>query len=236
MLSILTYNIRYGEKLHDIIQWLIQRNTAFDIICFQEFPIAKIDTFLSSIEVTNYDYRFSNGFKKRNKQYGQLTLFKRKDIKILDDTVLSLGSSVLERSKTKGERSSLLTRFSYKDKQFLLANTHLVCFALNKKRLVQLEKIIKHFASVADSKLPILVVGDFNYSSLIRQKKLLDYMEGHGFINAYKTHTFKLLFLKYQLDYVFYKNCEINNVDVLKLNFSDHFPAEFQLDLHISAN
>ncbi|HSW88702.1 MAG TPA: endonuclease/exonuclease/phosphatase family protein [Candidatus Saccharimonadales bacterium] len=229
MLSILTYNIRYGEKLADIMQWLIQRDRAFDIICFQEFPIAEIDTFLGSIKTTTYDYKFSNGFKKKDKQYGQLTLFKRKDIQLLDDTVLSLGSSILERSKTKGERSSLITRFAYKNKQFLLANTHLVCFALNKKRLVQLEKIIKHFTTVADKDLPILVVGDFNYSSLIRQKKLLDYMEGHGFVNAYKTHTFKLLFLKYQLDYVFYKNCEVHDVDVLKLHFSDHFPAEFQL-------
>lgn len=230
-MSILTYNIRYGEKLHDIVRWLKARDTSFDIICFQEFPLAEIDAFLAEIELPAVDYRFSNGFKKRNKQYGQLTLFQKKHIRLLGETVLSLGPSLLERSKRRGERSSLVTRFSYKDKEFLLANTHLVCFSLNNKRLTQLERIVDHFNESVDKNVPILVLGDFNYSSLIRQKKLLSFMEGHGFVNAYKTHTFKVLFLRYQLDYVFYKNCEIKNVDVLKLHFSDHFPAEFKLVL-----
>lgn len=230
-MSILTYNIRYGDKLNEIIRWVKARDAFFDIICFQEFPIAEIKTFLSVIEATSFDYRFSNGFKKKNKQYGQLTLFQRNKITLLDETVLSLGPSVIERSKKRGERSSLVTRFIYEKKEFLLANTHLVCFALNSKRLLQLEKIIAHFKQTADKNLPILLVGDFNYNSIIGQKRLLNYMEGHGFINAYKTHTFKVLFLKYQLDYVFYKNCQIQDVDVLKLNFSDHFPAEFTLVL-----
>lgn len=231
MLSILTYNIRYGRKLHEITEWLSQREAFFDIICFQEFPIDQIDLFLNSVNKESLDYRFSHGFKKKEKIYGQLTLFNKKKITLLEDVVLSLGPSVLERSKIKGERSSLITRFVYQKKEFIIANTHLVCFALNNKRIFQLEKIITHFTQNIAKNVPVLVVGDFNYSSLIRQKKLLNFMEQHGFTNAYTTSTYKLLFLKYQLDYVFYKNCEIKDVEVLNLRFSDHFPAEFALSL-----
>ena len=56
-------------------------------------------------------------------------------------------------------------------------------------------------------------------------------MKSHKFANAYKTHTHKLFFLGQQLDYVFYKNLTLKNIEVKDVKFSDHFPisAEFNL-------
>lgn len=230
MLSVIIYNIRYGRKLQQISEWITESKKEFDIICFQEFPLVELDAFLKVIKKT-YDYRFSQAFILKGKQYGQLTLFNKRKLQILDSQAITLGPSILEQTKKRGERSSLITRFKYKEKEFLLANTHLICRALNKYRLVQLEKIIAYLKESSDHSLPVLLVGDLNYSSLIRQKKLLHFMENHGFTNAYKTNTFKVLFLRYQLDYVFYKNCKIADITISHLRYSDHFPIEFSLDL-----
>jgi endonuclease/exonuclease/phosphatase family metal-dependent hydrolase len=196
----------------------------------QEFPLAELEAFLHVIKKT-YDYRFSQAFILKEKQYGQLTLFNKKKLQLLDGKTITLGPSIWERTKKRGERSSLITRFKYGEKEFLLANTHLICRALNNYRLIQLEKIIAYLKKTSDASLPVLLVGDLNYSSLVRQKKLLQFMERHDFINAYKTNTFKVLFFRYQLDYVFYKNCNITDISVSPLQYSDHFPIEFNLSL-----
>src|SRR5438046_1665928 len=130
MLSVIVYNIRYGRKLQQIAEWITISNKKFDIICFQEFPLAELDSFLKVIK-KRYDYRFSQAFILKEKKYGQLTLFNKNKIQLLDGKAIALGPSILERTKKRGERSSLLTRFKYNDKEFILANTHLICRALN---------------------------------------------------------------------------------------------------------
>src|SRR5258708_3575733 len=189
MLSVIVYNIHYGEKIEKLKEWFIGKKSEFDIICFQEFPLAYIDTFLSDIKGDVFGYRYSHGFTKKGNKYGQVTLWNTKKIQILDDTVLTLGSSILERSGRRGERSALITQFRYNKKKFFMVNAHLVCFALNQKRILQLEKIITHLKKVSTEEAPLIIVEDLNYSSLIRQQRLLDFMDQYGFSNAYKTRS-----------------------------------------------
>lgn len=231
MLSVIGYNIHYGGNIDKLKDWFAARRNVFDIICLQEFPLEEISVFLNQIKAFTFDYSFSPSFLKKKKQYGQLTVFNTKKLQLTGNTILSLGPSLLERSKKRGERSALITHFNYKNKHIVVVNTHLVCFALNKRRITQLKRILAYFHTLSQKDAPILLLGDLNYSSLIRQKILLTFMEKHNFINAYKTATFKKLFLRYQLDYLFYKNCKVSDVRVAKLKYSDHYPIEFMLEI-----
>jgi endonuclease/exonuclease/phosphatase family metal-dependent hydrolase len=152
----------------------------------------------------------------------------------MDEKIVKLGTNLLEtRFRRKGQRTSLLTVFKYNNKKLVLANSHLVCFALNSKRINQISKIIKGVKAIGDhSAFATLILGDFNYTSRIRQKKLMEFMEKNELNNAYKTHTHKLFFIKQQLDYVFYNGCRVKNVKIGKrIKYSDHSPVWFDIDL-----
>jgi endonuclease/exonuclease/phosphatase family metal-dependent hydrolase len=237
-LSVVAYNIHYGKKLELIRDWLLAKRR-FDIICLQEFPIKKHSEFLELFASQGYKYCFAPSFIRRKTQYGELTLFDTKKIKLIHCQSVELGSSLLEDRfienrfrKTKGQKSSLLTLFKYKNKKLVLANSHLLAFALNSRRLNQLNKIMSNVDKIGDhTKYSTVILGDFNYTSIIRQKKLIDFMTQHEFKNAYKTHTHKLFFLGQQLDYVFHNNCSIKKVKVDRIKYSDHYPVQFKIEL-----
>ena len=233
MLSILSYNIRYGKRLLQISNWLGTHSVEFDIVCLQEFPLAEIDVFLEILKQLPFEYRYSHSFSKKGKQYGQLTLFNTRKIKLIHDTVINLGTSLIEKnmSKERGERSALVTTFVYKKKQFTVVNMHLVCFALNKQRLIQLQKVLENTKALPKPQVSTVMLGDFNYSSIVRQKTLFEFMENHNFLNAYKLRTNRVLFVHQQLDYVFYKNCRITDVFMPRVTYSDHYPILFTLVL-----
>ncbi|MBA3724289.1 MAG: hypothetical protein H0W89_05380, partial [Candidatus Levybacteria bacterium] len=66
---------------------------------------------------------------------------------------------------------------------------------------------------------------------LLNRDKLFNLIRSNGFTNAYREHTHKLISIKYhQLDYIFFKDCSIQNVQVLKQPFSDHLPILFDVD------
>src|SRR5579871_3824756 len=109
MLSVLTYNIRFGKRLDEIMDWVASHKESFDIICFQEFPLAKLDIFLKLI-ANHYDYQFSQNFIRKKKTFGELTVFNTEKLQLIDSKTVTLGPSRLERSKVRGERSSLLTK------------------------------------------------------------------------------------------------------------------------------
>lgn len=237
-LSILAYNIHYGKKIELIQKWLLKKKR-FDIICLQEFPLKSGSKFLKLFEENGYKYAFAPSFIRRKTQYGELTLYDYKKIKHIESHVIKLGTSLFEDRflenrfrKTKGQKSSLLTLFKYKNKKLVIANSHLLCFALNSRRLNQLNKILDNVKKIGDhTEYSSVILGDFNYSSILRQKKLIDFMDKHNYYNAYKTHTHKFVIVKQQLDYVFYNNCKINNIRVDRLKFSDHYPVQFIIQL-----
>jgi endonuclease/exonuclease/phosphatase family metal-dependent hydrolase len=233
MVSVLAYNINYGKKLDLIQKWLLKRVNDFDVICLQEFPFDEESEFLKVLEKHSYDYRFAPSFSRKDSRHGELTLYKKNKLKLLDDKIVKLGTNLLEtRFRKKGQRTSLLTLFEYKNRKIVLANSHLVCFALNSRRINQISKIIKNVRTIGDhSAFSTVILGDFNYTSRIRQKKLIEFMEKNELLNAYKTHTHKFFFIKQQLDYVFYNGCGIKNIKIgKKIKYSDHSPVWFNID------
>ena len=232
MISVLAYNIQYGKRLGLIKKWLLKKPIKFDVICLQEFPFSPESHFLNSLEKEGYSYNFAPSFSGHDHHYGELTLYKNDKLELLDHKIVLLGTNLLEtRFRKKGQRTSLLTVFKHKNKKLVIANSHLVCFALNSRRINQISKIIKNVKLMGNhARFATVILGDFNYTSRIRQKKLIEFMDKNKLKNAHKTHTHKLFFLKQQLDYVFYNDCLVKNLKVGKARYSDHFPIWFNID------
>ncbi len=233
MLSFFSYNIYRGKKIDQIYDWFHEHATDFDFCCFQEFPESSIEKFIEPIK-DQYSYEFSSAFtfspgiKRREEIYGQLTLFNKKNLKLVNSRIVNLGGSKIEKSlfRNSMERTALITRFKYKKCFFIVTNCHLTPFTHNNRRLRQLELVIKH---IRKNDIAI-ITGDFNYPS-IRQKGLIEFMENNSFENgALNFKTYKIFFIRQQYDYIFSKNCEIKEIKVERLKFSDHYPIIAQFD------
>lgn len=234
MLSVLSYNIFFGKRVEQIVSWLAGHPNQFDILCFQEFPKEKIQFIKKALQP--YQYAYGSNTVYRGKDYGQLTLIMNKKIALVGKEVIWLGRNFFEDKilRLGGERSSLLTTLRYKRKTFLLANTHLIAYAFNFQRREQLAMIVGYITGLSQKKrtIPTIVLGDFNYTSLLWRGKFFAYMKRNGFTNAHTEKTHKLLALKYhQLDYIFYKFCKVTRIQVLKQKFSDHLPMLFTLQV-----
>jgi endonuclease/exonuclease/phosphatase family metal-dependent hydrolase len=238
MISVLAYNIHFGKKIDLIEKWLLKNPAKFDIMCLQEFPFCKDSPFLEKLKEHGYDFKFApSSFltkpRGNKNQYGELTIFKKNKLQLLDDTIIKLGANFLEkRFRVAGEKTSLLTVFKYKNKKLVITNSQLVCYAFNSRRINQIAKIIKKVKALGDhTAFSTVILGDFNYTSRIRQKKLIEFMEKNELVNAYKTHTHKYFFIRQQLDYVFYNGCSVKNVRIGKrIKYSDHSPVSFEID------
>ena len=235
MLSCISYNIFKGENLTQIVQWLNSLSSPFDIICFQEFPIAEIDYLKNTLKPSNYNTAYATNFSSGKGVYGELTLILKKKAELLESNIVLMENSVVEQIifKNKKERSSLITKVLHNNKMFLLANTQLSSYSLNGKRRQQLSKVIKALNSFeVRSNSPVIILGDLNYSSLTKRDKLWDLVKQNNFINGHMEKTHKLLsIIDHQLDYVLYKNCRVQNIEVLKIPFSDHYPMTFSLQI-----
>lgn len=234
MIFIVSYNIFLGRKIEEIAEWTASLKPVPNIICFQEFPEEKISYFLKKTKLNNYRFSFAKSLVKRGKVYGELTLYDLGKIKLWQFYDLSLGISFLEKNFafSGGRRSALVTLFSYGKTKFVLVNVHLVLLALNAKRRKQTNKIFDYLKTLdLDLKTPVILLGDFNYTSIAGQKKLLELVKDKGFSNAFIYPTHKKLVLIQQIDYVFYKNCNVTDVNISKLNLSDHFPIQFKLKI-----
>lgn len=235
MLSGLTYNIQFGNNLAQVTAWLTHVPQPFDILCFQEFPLAQIKTFTNKLKPQQYNWKYATSFIKQKGDFGELTLVNTKKLQLGKCGIVNLGTSFWEKNafRIQGERSSLVTQLRYKSKSILVANTHLLALAVNQERRDQLIKVIAHLEkALADAKTPVVILGDFNYSSLYRRGKLFALMEERGFVNTHTAHTHRLFaFKSHQLDYIFSQNCRVQDIEVLKLPFSDHLPVRFTLAL-----
>jgi endonuclease/exonuclease/phosphatase family metal-dependent hydrolase len=231
MIRVLSYNVFLGKKLGDILAWLASFYKNYDVICLQEYPKSKQFQLSRHFDV-QYKYIFSHGFTKKKESYGQITLYNSSRLTSSSPTVVSLGSVSVENviHGNKGQRTALITELKNNEGRLLLVNTHLACLAINRVRRRQLQLIVDKLHAIYSHKtLAKIILGDFNYTSLLRQHSLVKFMTKNNFINAYKKHTHKLLFLKHQLDYAFYNNCAIRNVEVEKIHFSDHYPVRFEV-------
>jgi len=238
MLSVLSYNILFGKRLPEILDWIRERSEQpkqFDIICFQEFPFSQISSLADSALIKPFEHHTALSFRLSSKEFGQVTLINTKRIKVVEAEYLYLGTSFLEEKVLGiiGGRSALATTCTYNGMDFTLVNTHLVAFGSNKHRRSQMAKIIDHFDTPHSGKhIPMIVLGDLNYSSLTGRGSLIRLMNAHEFTNAHTLNTHRLLTIKdHQLDYIFYKNMQVGDIKVLKLPFSDHLPITFTLQV-----
>lgn len=228
LLKIITYNIYYGEKLSDIYSWINSLRKKPDIICFQEFPRDKI----RSLKKLNFPfktaYNFSSGLERQNKRFGQLTLYNSDKLGLTKRRSIKLGIDYLEKfyKKRPNKRTALLSVFKYRNSFFVLVNLHLSAISLNSKRREQVTTVLHHIETI-----PTIILGDFNYSSLLGRKGLINLMQGSGFSVAGE----KMITNRYrkripqQLDYVFYKNFLLESIEVEKIEYSDHYPITVKM-------
>jgi len=224
VISLLSYNIELGRKMDDIIAWTLNQ-PRHDIICFQEFPeenLSKIpDYFLG------YSSEFVASLSRRKKRFGQLTLFDSTKFKLIDKRIVNIGPSIAAKIlyRNKLDRNILLTTLRLEDKVIILANVHLTPITWNKRKIQQVQKIV----SLLDD-APTILVGDFNYSSLMNLKRLTLLLESQGFIHdTPKFITYKKFIISHQLDYIFSKGCLVKDVKVEKIRYSDHLPISANL-------
>lgn len=235
MLSGLTYNIYYGENLNTIIDWLNSLPKSLDIICFQEFPQSEISYLQRMLRPFPYDFYYAPSFIVKSKVYGELTLMHKNKLRLEAQTIVSLGSNFIEEKvfKTTYTRTALITKLKYKEQSFIVSNTHLIAFASNRQRREQLREVFRQVDLLQEkTRIPVVIVGDMNYTSLLSRTKLFQIVQQFGFVNAFNHNTHTLLGVKnQQLDYIFYKGCTLKNIQIIKKPFSDHLPIEFTIVL-----
>lgn len=238
MLSVLSYNVFFGKKINQIGYWIANKEALVDIACFQEFPKSSITSFLGTLP-SYYSYTFAGNVIIHGKEFGQLTVYNTHALLYKKNKIVDLGKgSIVERKvyHAIGDRTALSTTFEVAGKLLTITNVHLIWFALNYKRRQQLRTILDNVEQINESSTASIILGDFNYSSKTRNQGLLKLMKQHYYHHAsnnLKTHTLSLFIstLMHQLDYIFYKNCTVYNVEVLNVSFSDHFPIQFTIDI-----
>ena len=230
MIHLISYNIRFGKRLEDILAWL-KTQVRVDILCFQEFPETKIFDCLTAFGNTSYGYSFAPSMNIRKKTYGELTLYRTDRMKLVSSTIVRLNTNTIDRFSMgrRSSRSCILTVFQMQQKKVALANIQLASLASNKLRYGQIQNIIDTLASY---NIPRLLVGDFNMTSMIRRKRLIAYMRRHRYLTEVKkVATHRLIFINHQLDYVFGNNCTVETLSVERVRFSDHYPVKATLSL-----
>jgi endonuclease/exonuclease/phosphatase family metal-dependent hydrolase len=222
MLNLLCYNVEYGTYLDEIITWLSGLPKQPDIICLQEYPQARVKK-SNPFHMLGYDCKFAPSFIKQGKTYGELTAYNSKHLLLARSEIVNLGDSKWENLITKntGQRSALITHFVHRRKKIVIANLHLTWFGLHRKRKNQLKMVIDMVKNYKTT----MMVGDYNYSSLILGGGLSHFMADHNFSptnHTFSTH--RLFGLDHQVDYAFHRNCQMIGVKVEPIHYSDHRP------------
>ncbi len=230
MIRLISYNVEYGKKINEIYKWLNTFKKTPDIICFQEFPSSELGN-LKEIKIfNNSGFSFATGLKKNGVAYGELTVFDAEKFNLIKSIEIDLGIDHVEKfyKRYPTRRSALVTVFKYNSTQLNLINVHLSAAALNSGRLNQVNTLVE---SAKNGKS--IIAGDFNYSNLFPGNNLIKLMKdlkfklaGENIItNKYKGR------ISQQLDYVFYKELKLKNLEVIDLSYSDHYPliAEFEI-------
>lgn len=242
MVRLLSYNILFGKKLPRITSWIHHEHThdkPFDIMCFQEFPERAISSFIRSLKICTPNIfshaLFAPAIYKGHQVFGQLTLFNHKKLALSSSKTLFLGTSKIERYvfklwRTRTKRNSLIAHFHAltRKRAFTVVNTHLTTLAFNTHRINQLTRILAELNGQNSS----LIVGDFNYTSLIRLGRLIRFMKMHLFENAsHRLRTHRLFYIPQQLDYIFTRGLHVKTVRTQRLTFSDHYPLMASIEL-----
>ena len=102
-------------------------------------------------------------------------------------------------------------------------NVHIVALATNAQRF---EQVLMVLHEVSHIRMPVVLMGDFNISSILGKKKLVAMMKREGFhVYPKRVVTHRVGIIKHQFDYVFVRDFIIDSQHSLRLKFSDHFPV-----------
>ena len=240
MLSGITYNVFLGMSLKSLLTWLYTENELLDFYCFQEFPEHKIPDLKVYLDKLGYDFQFASGFIRQGISYGELTAFKRSNLKLLRTEIISLGGKdektvvfthqglkLFRVDKMEIDKSALLTSFRYKGHDLMLVNAHLSTDLHNIRKLEQLGVILGTLSTAA----PAVILGDFNYAT--GRRKLTKTMGAHEFRSGLqKQKTFRFApGISWQNDYIFQRGCEAKDVSIKHVPHPDHYPVFFKLVL-----
>ena len=239
-LKIMTYNIYHGEQHYSPGYSNIKKVAEVinkykpDFVACQE-----VDS------MTNRTARFNNGVKKDLMQeLAALTGMYGYFGKAMNYSDGGYGEGILSRSPTQstnyaltiphgGEgRALVMVKHTLSDGQkIIFAGTHL-CHEHSENRLAQAKDICNFFS---DNTIPVIMGGDFNirpnsepYLQILNSFNDAAVMFG----NPKPTSSFENP--RSRIDYIFVSknhNWVINNVEVIKVNASDHMPVLVTLEL-----
>lgn len=232
-LEVLSYNIEFGRKFEDVVDWIRTAELSPDIFCFQEFPQERIPFFESFLYERGYGFVFTPSITLRGIPLGELTAHKLSQFRLVGHKELELGIYAWEKQRrvVKGQRSALITAYRYgEDAFFSVGNVHLSNFSPNAMRYKQLQMVIEEMRQFCEDGV---IVGDFNYTSLLGVRKLFEFMDTFGFTCVGERMITHKLFkrIPQQLDYVFQKGLVPENIAVLKVPHSDHLPISVKFTL-----
>lgn len=221
---LLTYNVKYGEKLPQIFDWLASLPQRPGIACFQEFPDPYQNGIAGRLEQLGYSFRFGSAIKTRDGTFGQLTaawLGKT----IIRSKVVDFGLSVLEKYGfgVEGRRSALITDISSNDRNIQIANGHWPLLATYGQRLVRTAQVVE----AMDPDRPAILTGDFNNIHIRRSRgreKFIRDLERFGFVDSGLTEPTFPHPIAHQLDFVFARGRDLKNPEVRQVGLSDHEP------------
>jgi endonuclease/exonuclease/phosphatase (EEP) superfamily protein YafD len=229
-LEILSYNIEFGKKFDDVVNWIARELLDPDIFCFQEFPEAKIPFFEKFLQERGYAFAYTPGIILRGIKIGELTAYKQTRLRFLESKDIALGNHLWERrhNAIKGQRSGLLTAYRYNEALFAVANVHLSVFSPHSMRYKQLRMVIEELERFSEN---ALIIGDFNYTSLLGVKRLFRFMGEYDFVCVGERMITHKIFkrIPQQLDYVFQKGFAPQEISVLTVPHSDHLPLYMKL-------
>jgi hypothetical protein len=240
MLTGVTYNVFLGRTFEPLFEWLFVQCSPQDFYCFQEFPEHSIQDLKVYLDKSGYDFQFTPGFVRYGITYGELTAFNKSKLKLLHTKTISLGGRgernvvfthnglrLFRIDETEIDKSALLTHFQYKHRDFTLVNAHLSADLHNSRKLKQLEIILGALSTTE----PAIILGDFNYP--VGKRKLARVMSRRGLKSELQNQkTFRFASgIYWQNDYIFRKGCTIKEVTVKKVQYSDHYPIFFTVEV-----
>jgi endonuclease/exonuclease/phosphatase family metal-dependent hydrolase len=222
MLNVVTYNILFGRKLDKIIPWIKEQKTT-DVMCFQEFPKAKLTHFYKALSA-DWGHRSTPSFIFKKKIFHLVMIYRKKSVHLVKSETLLMGIHPIEKRILKNpmEKSCLMVTFRIGRKTVTVANTHLVFLAANRARYKQVKLIAE---TLSTNNHASIITGDFNLHTIRPNKKLIKLMNTYDFHTSPKRlTTHRLYIMKHQLDYVFTSKCKLVGLETERIKFSDHYP------------
>ncbi len=225
-LTILTFNLEYNKGFPKLLRVIQQYQP--DIVALQEFQMS--DDAVAVLEEKGYILAaHSEAFRRSVGIFSVATFYKGKKVSLSESSTIYLPRGVWEVLELLwrgfSRRLVISTHFLVGGTPLSLFNVHLSPYSANSLRNKQLFKTLEK-AYLANN--PTIILGDFNYpynrSHLESLFTKYEFKEATNNILHTFYKTFRLLPIKFKLDYIFYRKLE--NIQTKKINAftTDHTP------------